>query len=203
VGKWTIEETDRGLRLAPLRALGFDHFTWAHLLYGRLSPIQVYILYFPSRFDLPEDKYVIDTLRTFGTNTGPSTSVNIWDSRDPNMEKALELFDVKSPPALIFVSGLQLKDINPLGPDKAHLYTITITHMDVLGSSDKLPQSINMVHDILVRNNPKEITFYLRTNALRALLQMIAGVAKGVFDEIVKLRPKFQLPDGSSLQLGE
>jgi len=163
----------------------------------------VYVLYFPSRFDLPEDKYVIDTLRTFGTNTGPGTSVNIWDSKDPNIEKALELFDMKSPPALVFVTGLQLENINPLGPDKANLYTITITRMDVLGSSDKLPQSINMAHDILVRNNPKEVTSYVRTNALHALLQMIANVAKGVSDEIIKLRPKFQLPDGSSLQLGE
>lgn len=204
MGKWIIEETDRGLRLAPLRALGFDHFTWAHLLYGRLSSIQVYVLYFPSRFDLPEDTYVIDTLRTFGTNTGPGTLVNIWDSRDPNMEKALELFDVKSPPALVFVSGLHLKDINPsLGPDQALLYAITVTRRDVLSSSDKLPQSISRVHDILVRNNPKEITAYVRTNAFHALLQMLANVAKGVSDEIVRLRPKFQLPDGSSIQLGE
>jgi len=119
------------------------------------------------------------------------------------MEKALELFDIKSPPALIFATGLQLKDIDPLGPDKANLYTITITHTDVLWSPDKLPQSINIAHDLLMRNNPKEITSYLRTNALHALLQMIAKAARGVSDEIVKLRPKFQLPDGSSIQLGE
>ena len=117
----------------------------------------MYVLYFPSRFDLPEDKYVIDTLRTFGTNTGPGTSVNIWDSRDPNIEKALELFDIKSPPALVFVTGLQLQDINPLGPDKANLYTIIITHMDVLGSSNKLPQSINIIHDILLRAPSQEL----------------------------------------------
>ena len=74
--------------------------------------------------------------------------------------------------------------------------------MDVLSSSDKLPQSINIAHDILVRGNPKEITSHLRTNALHSLLQTIAKVARVASDEIVKLKPKFQLPDGSSIQLG-
>src|SRR5712691_10498045 len=82
--KWTVEEPNGELRLAPLRALGLDRFTWAHLLYGRLSQVQVYVLYFPSRFDLPIDKTTIDALRTFGTNTGPGTSVNIWDTRHSN-----------------------------------------------------------------------------------------------------------------------
>ena len=118
------------------------------------------------------------------------------------MGKALELFDIKSPPALVFATGLQLKDIDSRCPDKANLYTIIITDMDVLSSSDKLPRSINIAHDILVRGNPKEIASYLRTNALHALLQMIAKFGRGASDEIVKLKPKFQLPDGSSIQLG-
>src|SRR5579864_6076870 len=105
--KWSVKETQGGLQLVPRRALGSDRFTWAHLLYSRLRPVQVYILYFPSRFNLSLDKIVIDMLRTFGTNTGSGTSVNIWDSRDPNWEKALMLFDIKSPPALVFVTGLQ------------------------------------------------------------------------------------------------
>jgi hypothetical protein len=200
--KWTVEETNGELRLAPLRALGLDRFTWAHLLYGRLSQVQVYVLYFPSRFDWPVDKTTIDALRTFGTNTGPGTSVNIWDTKDPNFGKALELFGIKSPPALVLATGLQLKDIDPRGPDKANLYTITITHMDVLSSSNKLPRSINIAHDILLRGNSKEITSYLRTNAFDSLLQSIAKVAQVASDEIVKLKPKFQLPDGSSIQLG-
>ncbi len=200
--KWTVEETNGELRLAPLRGLGSDRFTWAHLLYGRLGQVQVYVIYFPSRFNLAVDKTVIDTLRTFGTNTGPSTSVNVWDTRDPNFGKALELFDLKSPPALVLATGLQLKDIDPLGPDKANIYTLTITNMDVLNSPDKLPQSINIAHDILVRGNPKEIISHLRANALHSLLQMIARVARVASDEIVKLKPRFQLPDGSSIQLG-
>lgn len=202
MAKWSVEETSDGLRLIPLRGLGSDRFTWANLLYSRLDLVQVYAIYFPSRFNLNVDKTVVDTLRTFGTNTGPGTSVNIWDSRDPNFGKALDLFDIKSPPALVLVSGLQLRDIDPLGPDKANIYTLTITNMDVLGSSDKLPRSINIAHDILVRGNPKEITSYLRTNALHTLLQVIAKVAIVASDEIVKLKPKFQLPDGSSIQLG-
>jgi hypothetical protein len=162
----------------------------------------VYVVYFPSRFNLAVDKTVIDTLRTFGTNTGPSTSVNVWDTRDPNFGKALELFDIQSPPALVLATGLQLKDIDPRGPNKANFYTITITNVDVLSSSDKLPRSLNIAHDILVRGNPKEITSHLRTNALHSLLQTIAKVARVASDEIVKLKPKFQLPDGSSIQLG-
>ena len=200
--KWTVEETNGELRLAPLRSLGSDRFTWAHLLYGRLGQVQVYIIYFPSRFDLAVDTTVIDTLRTFGTNTGSSTSVNVWDTRDPNFGKALDLFSIKSPPAMVFATGLQLKDIDPLGPDKANIYTLTITRMDVLSNSDELPRSINIAHDILVRGNPKEITSYLRTNALHSLLQVIANVARVASDEIIKLKPKFQLPDGSSIQLG-
>jgi hypothetical protein len=201
--KWVLEETDDGLKLGTLRALDLDNFTWAHLLYGRLSPVQVYIIYFPSRFNLTVDKAVIDVLRTFGTNTGLSTSVNIWDTHDPNFIKALELFDLKSPPALIFATGLQLKDIDPRGPEKANLYTISITDIEVLNSADKLPQSINIAHDILVRGNPKEITSYLRQNAFHSLLQTIGKIAKVASDEILKLKPKFQLPDGSSIQLGE
>jgi hypothetical protein len=202
MARWSLEETNDGLRLVPRRGLGSDRFTWAHLLYGRLDLVQVYVIYFPSRFNLAVDTTVIDTLMTFGTNTGPSTSVNLWDTRDPNFEKALELFDIKSPPALVLATGLQLKDIDPLGPDKANIYTLTITNMDVLSSSDKLPQSINIAHDILVRGNPKEITSHLRTNALHSLLQTIAKVARVASDEIVKLKPRFQLPDGSSIQLG-
>src|SRR2546421_5140194 len=107
--KWSVEETNDGLRLIPWRSLGSDRFTWAHLLYGRLGKVHVYIIYFPSRFDLAVDTTAIDTLRTFGTNTGPGTSVNVWDTRDPHFGKALELFDIKSPPALVLVTGLQLK----------------------------------------------------------------------------------------------
>jgi hypothetical protein len=161
MAKWSLEETNDGLRLVPLRSLGSDRFTWAHLLYGRLDLVQVYVVYFPSRFDLAVDKTFIDTLRTFGSNTGSSTSVNVWDTRDPNFEKALELFDIKSPPALVLATGLQLKEIEPLDPDKVNIYTLTITNMDVLSSPDKLPQSINIAHDILIRGNPKEITSHL------------------------------------------
>jgi hypothetical protein len=71
--KWSLEETHGQLRLVPRRSLGSDRFTWAHLLYGRLGPVQVCVIYFPSRFNSPVDQTVIDLLRTFGTNTGPST----------------------------------------------------------------------------------------------------------------------------------
>src|SRR5438128_11666277 len=96
--KWKVEETNGELRLAPLRSLGSDRFTWAHPLYGRLGQVQVYIIYFPSRFDLAVDTTVIDTLTTFGTNTGSSTSVNVWDTSDPTFAKAPALISLQSPP---------------------------------------------------------------------------------------------------------
>jgi len=107
-------------------------------------------------------------MRIIGTNTGPSTSVNVWDTRDPNFEKSLELFDLKSPPALVLATGLQLKEIDPLGPDKANIYTLTITNMDVLSNSDKLHWSINIAHDmrylLIARNMDTQANIHSESN---------------------------------------
>src|SRR5437764_10134332 len=110
---WQVEETPDGLRLArpARRALGSEHFTWADLLYQKLAPVQVYVVYFPSRFNLNIDTTVMKALRTFGENTGSGTSVNFWNSKDPEFSKALELFHLQSPPALVLATGLRVQGI--------------------------------------------------------------------------------------------
>jgi len=96
----------------------------------------------------------------------------------------------------------QEEGIEPYGPDKANLYAITLTKPEVLSNRDVLASAMNRIYTILMRGDPKEITAYLRQQKLSSLLAVIAKVANVVTDEIVKLQPKFQLPDGSSIQLG-
>jgi hypothetical protein len=201
---WQVEETSEGLKLArsTQRLFGSEHFSWADLFYQKLAPLQVYVMYFPSRFNLDMDTSVMKLLRTFGENTGAGTSVNFWDTRDPEFMKALELFHLQSPPALVLATGLKVHGIEPFGSDKANLYTITITSHEVLSNQEQLAAAVNTSHDVLVRGNPKEITFYIRKNALHSLLEVISRIADSIRDEIVKCKPKFTLPDGTSIQLG-
>lgn len=201
---WKVQNTSNGLRIieSSRRQLGSDHFTWAHLLYGQLGQVQVYTLYFPSLVHLPVDQTVIAALRDLGIKTGGDTSVNLWDTTDPQLSKALEFFDLKSPPALVFASGLAVKGIEPYGPDKANLYAITLTKPEVLSNRVLLASAMNRIHTILMSGDPKEITTYIRQQKLSSLLSVIAKIANVITDEIVKLQPKFQLPDGSSIQLG-
>src|SRR6187200_1243743 len=97
--KWTIEERPSGLRISPFksRSFGSEKFTWAHLLYNKLYQVQVYVIYFPSRFELKIDAITMQALRVFGMNTGEQTLVNFWDPKDPQFSTALALFDQKSP----------------------------------------------------------------------------------------------------------
>ena len=124
----------------------------------------------------------MDSLRTFGENTGPCASVNFWDPKDPEFSKALELFHLQSPPALVLATGLKVQGTEPFGLDKSHLYTITITNHEILSNQEQLAAAVNTSHDILVRVNPKENTSYLRKNAIQSLLEVIARVAGGVRD---------------------
>ena len=54
MNRWKIEKTPDGLRLLPTthRTLGSQSYTWANLLYEKLALVRVYVIYFPSRFDL-------------------------------------------------------------------------------------------------------------------------------------------------------
>jgi hypothetical protein len=99
--RWRLRRTEAGLRLGLVRAFGTDQFTWADLLRVPLSGAQVYALYFPSRFDLPVDGAVEESLRVFGNTTSNKTSVDFWDPRDEHFSEALELFGLRNPPALV------------------------------------------------------------------------------------------------------
>src|SRR4051794_18713606 len=107
MSSWRLEEGSEGLRLAPVvqRTLGSEEFTWADLLYRRLSTVQVFVLCFPSRFDLLSDAVAKTSLQAFGQRTGPGTSINFWDPTDPEFSRALAIFDVTAPPATVLVGG--------------------------------------------------------------------------------------------------
>lgn len=202
---WMLDDTPNGrLRILPdvRRDFGSKRFTWGHLLYGRLNPVKVFVIYFPSRFDLKLDEIAEDAMRTFGRNTGSSTSVNFWDPEDPRFSDALALFDLKAPPALVFATGLELHDIEPSGPDRSNLYAITITDPEVLSDEDRLSRSSNEIHEILTRGNPKEIASYIRKGAIASLLEVIAKVLGTLVDGFSRLKPKLHLPDGTSISLG-
>jgi hypothetical protein len=201
---WFVEDGQDGLHLTPVvrRALGSEELTWAELLSGFLSPARVYCLYFPSRFDLPIDAEATTTLRTFGDHTGKDTTVDFWDPKDAEFSRALALFGIDSPPALVFVSGLKLKGANLSGPEGASLYAITITDQAVLGDAARLALATNTAHELVARGDPKRIAGYLRKRSATSLLQEIERISTGIRDQLVLLKPKISLPGGVALQLG-
>jgi hypothetical protein len=204
MNSWRIESAADKFRIVPQNRRSFDSevFSWSQLLYGRLGAVKVLVLYFPSRFDLPLDKTVQDSLRNFGKNTGSTTSVGFWDQIDPQFDNAIALFNLKHPPALVLTSGLQLADIEPLGPEKANLYNIVITDTDTLSDPNRLSAAVNAAHEILIRANPKEICAFLRMRALQSFLDMIADLGGTIRDEILKCKPKLSLPGDISIQVG-
>ena len=129
---WKLVERADGLRMEEesLRKFGDPEFTLAHLLYGRLGRVTVAIFYFPSRFDTNVDKSMIDNLHHFGDNTSTTTSVNIWDPKDPEFDRVLQLFGLKTVPAVVLATGLQVT--KPRGPVQTPLYTITFSEPAVL-----------------------------------------------------------------------
>jgi hypothetical protein len=201
---YQLLKTDNGLRLQPaqLRAMGDEHFTWAHLLYGNLGNVKVGIYYFPSRFDTETDSYVMKTLQAFGKNSGHATSVNFWDTTDPEFELSLELFSIKTLPAIVLATGLKVEGLEPRGPEKTPLYSIILDRPAVLSDLENLQSAINSAHEILVRSDPKEIASYIKKQTASSILSVIGAIAVRLRDEILKWKPKFGLPGGVSVQVG-
>jgi hypothetical protein len=199
---WTVNESDDGLRLAsvPVRSLGSSEFTWADLLFFKLSGAQVYTLYFPSRFDLAFDGTVKTNLTTFGQQTGKGTSVNFWDPTDPEFSRALTFFDLEAPPAVVLASGMRVKGKKTL--DRAHMYAISFTDRRILEDRERLADAVNTAHEVLVRGDPAEIAGYVRQRAAASVLDAMGRIGAAVRDQILKLKPKVQIPGGASLQLG-
>jgi len=201
---WTLIEDGGTIRMKPeaLRAMGDEQFTWAHLLYGKLGDLKVGIFYFPSRFAAPIDSAVIGALRTFGQNSGATTSVNIWDTRDSEFDHALGLFALKTVPAVVLVTGLQVEGMQPRQPDKTSLYSITIDDPAVLSDLARFQAAINSAHEVLTRSDPKEISSYIRSQKSVAIVAAIGKLAAHIRDEILRWKPKFGLPGGIFVQVG-
>lgn len=202
--RWKLVETDGGLRMVEvaLRAMGEERFTWAHLLYGKLGHVKVGVFFFPSRFETEADKKTIDALRAFGRNTAATTSVNVWDTTDPAFEHALELFGLKTVPAVVLATGLEVDGLEPRGPDKTSLYSITPDISSALSDPARFQSAINSAHEVLVRSDPKEIAACIKAQAPGSIVSAIGKIAARIRDEILKWKPKFGLPGGVSVQVG-
>ena len=200
--EWRVEELPGGLRLTPVsrRGLGSEELTWADLLYFQLAASTVLLLYFPSRFGLEVDTLAHEALIVFARATGTDTLVNFWDPTDPEFSRALALFDVAAPPALVLARGLKLRGKRTL--DRANLYAISISEPDVLRDRDRLATAVNAAHEVLARGDAAEISGYLRKRAVSSLLQAFGRLGSSVADGLVRLKPKVSLPGGPSIQLG-
>jgi hypothetical protein len=201
--RWRLRRTDTGLRLGQVRAFGAERFTWADLLRTPLAAARVYVLYFPSRFDLPVDAAAKESLRHFGGATSERTSVDFWDPQDEYFSDALELFGIQTPPALVLVAGLQVQDARSDEPTPSQsLYCISFADQEVLVDRERMAAAVNTAHEILMRCDPKEIASYIRARKVKLLLHAIAQVSAALRDEVVKLKPKFGVPGGFSVGLG-
>jgi hypothetical protein len=199
---WRVDDTQGGFRLAPVvrRSLDSQRQTWADLLTGQLGDVRVFVLFFPSRFDTQADRIAIEALRVFGQHTGAGTSVRFWDPTDAEFSSALGLFDVHTPPALVLIPGLRLKDV--MIGSAMHVYALTIADLAVLGDRDKLVRAVNTAHEVVLRGNPRELTRFAREHAAASVVAAIAHISAALRDELLKLKPKISLPGGVALQLG-
>jgi hypothetical protein len=195
--QWRLRRSSGLLRLERLRAFGSAELTWADLFSAELTDAELFVLYFPSRFELPIDEAATETLKVFAANTSSRTSVNFWDPRDRNFETAIGLFGIRTPPALVLATGLHAAD-----PDVPSLYSISFEDPAVLTDRERTAAAVNLAHGILTRCDRREIASYVRARKAKGLLSLLGRGAGTVRDELVRLNPKFGLPGGLSLELG-
>lgn len=199
--RWRVRRVDGLIRLERLRAFGTSQLTWADLFAEQLEAAEVFVLYFPSRFELPIDDAAAETLRVFAHNTPSSTSVNFWDPRDRNFETAVALFGLRNPPALVLATGLRNAD--PAVPSPADaLYSISFEDPAILTDRERTAAAVNVAHGILTRCDRREIASYIRARRFRGILSLLGRGAGTVRDEVQRMNPKFGLPGGVSLELG-
>lgn len=181
--------------------MGSGKFTWADLLGDGLADVHMFALYFPSRFDLPVDAAATEALRAFGAATPKSTSVDFWDPTDEHFSVALDLFGLRTPPAMVLVTGLREHASGGAG-EADSLYCISLSDTAILSDRAKLASAVNIVYEVLVRCDRAEIVSYIRGRKIKDLLAAIGRGAGAVRDEIIRLHPKFSLPGGFSIELG-
>lgn len=171
--------------MSRLRRFGTERFRWDDLLRAPLSGADVYVLYFPSRFDLPVDVSATETLRVFGANTSVRTSVDFWDPTDPNFSEALTLFGLRHPPALVLATGLRERDVGGDGLSDS-VYCVAFDGEAVLSDRASMAAAVNIAHEILVRCDRGEIAGYVRGRKVSALLRVIGRGAGVVVDEFLR-----------------
>jgi hypothetical protein len=195
--QWRLRRAAGLVRLERLRAFGSAGLTWADLFTAELAETDLFVLYFPSRFELPIDEAITETLEIFAANTPSRTSVNFWDPRDRNFETAIGLFGVRTPPALVLATGLRAAD-----RDAPSLYSISFEDPAVLTDRERTAGAVNLAHGILTRCDRHEIALYIRARKAKGILRLLGQRAGNVRDEMLKLNPKVGLPGGLSLELG-
>jgi hypothetical protein len=202
--RWRLRRTESGLRLGQLRAFGTERFTWADLLRAPLAATEVYVLYFPSRFALPVDGAVTEALQVFGSATSQRTSVDFWDPQDEHFSDALALFGLEVPPALVLATGLQTQQSDPAAQaaPAEPLYCISFVDQTMLSERAKLAAAVNAAHEVLMRCDRNEIAGYIRSRKVKSLLEAIGKLSAALRDQLLKLKPKFGLPGGFSIELG-
>jgi hypothetical protein len=82
------------------------------------------------------------------------------------------------------------------------LYCISFTEQGLLADRAQMATAVNAAHEILLRCDPAEIAGYIRARKVRSLLQVIERLSAGLRDQLIKLKPKFGLPGGFSIELG-
>ena len=141
---------------------------------------------------------------SLGTQPPTGRSVDFWDPQDEHFSRALDLFGLRNPPALVLATGLEAQAAEAPGtagpPDS--LYCISFADPAVLADRQRLSSAVNIAHEILTRCDSKEIASYIRQRKIKGLLGAIGHGAGVVRDEFIKLHPKFGLPGGLSVELG-
>jgi hypothetical protein len=82
------------------------------------------------------------------------------------------------------------------------MYAISFTDRRILEDRERLADAVNTAHEVLVRGDPAEIAGYVRQRAAASVLDAMGRIGAAVRDQILKLKPKVQIPGGASLQLG-
>jgi hypothetical protein len=124
---------------------------------------------------------------------GQDGSVRLWDTTTGH-------FGWRNPPALVLVTGLR---DHATAAGRESLYRISFADSGVLTDRARLAAAVNIAREVLVRCDQEEIAGYIRGQKIKVLLAAIGRGAGGVRDEIIRLHPKFSLPGGFSIELGD
>ena len=94
--------------------------------------------------------------------------------------RALALFDVAAPPALVLARGLSCAANEPsIAPTRTRSASL---RADVLRDRDRLTTAVKAAHEVLARGDAAEISGYLRRRAVSTLLQALGRLGGAVYN---------------------